>query len=72
MKLNQALHMLAKFFQLDEEIFSKYLGKEKIIAWAEQVKVGEIKGPDGKDIIPSKYRLTQEQHAFLIGEILTF
>jgi hypothetical protein len=61
MKLNRALQILAKFFSVGEDVFYHSLSKTTIIDWAEQVKAQG-----------DKYLLTQPQHAFLIGEILTF
>jgi hypothetical protein len=57
---------------MDEEVFSKYLPKPTIINWAEQVEAGKVKDADRKIVPPGHYRLTQEQHAFLTGEILSF
>lgn len=61
MKLNRALQILAKFFAVNEDVFSHSLNKVTIIGWAEQVKAQG-----------DHYKLTQPQHAFLIGEIVSF
>jgi hypothetical protein len=72
MTLNRALQILAKFFAVGEDVFSHQLSKTTIISWAEQIKAGEVKDFDGKVIPPGNYRLTQEQHSFLTGEIFSF
>ena len=72
MKLNRALQILAKFFSVNEDVFSHSLSKETIIRWAEQVKAGEVRDDEGKIVPPGNYRLTHQQHAFLVGDILSF
>jgi len=66
MNFKRALSILAKFFVMNEEAFSHALSKATIIAWAEQVKEQTVQE------LGDVYQLTQQQHAFLIGEIFSF
>jgi len=64
--LNRALTILAKFFAVNGDVFTHSLSKATIIAWAQQIKDSSDKE------LGDLYQLTQPQHAFLIGEILSF
>ena len=66
MNLQRALTILAKFFAVNGDVFSHSLSKATIIAWAQQIKDATIED------LGDCYQLTQQQHAFLIGEILGF
>jgi len=66
MKLEKALNILAKFFAVDDEIFIKSLSKKSIIEWAQQIVDQTV------NELGDNYKLTQPQHAFLIGEMVTF
>ena len=66
MNLQRSLTLLTKFFAVDGEVFTKYLAKVTIIAWAQQIKDAT------KNELGDMYKLTQPQHAFLIGEIKGF
>jgi hypothetical protein len=72
MTFNRALQILSKFFSVDTDVFQKGISRQNIIAWAEQIKDGEVKNEDGKIVPPGNYRLTRDQHAFLTGEILSY
>ena len=67
MNLKRALTLLAKFFAVNGDVFEN-LNKTSIISWAEQVQAGQVKDMPA----PGNYRLTQEQHSFLTGQIQGF
>ena len=66
MNLQRALAILAKFFAVNGDVFLHSLSKETIISWGQQIKDATVE--DLGDV----YQLTQPQHAFLIGEVLSF
>ena len=66
MTLQRAISLLAKFFAVNGDVFTRSLSKTTIISWAQQIKDAT------KDELGDRYQLTQPQHAFLIGEILSF
>jgi hypothetical protein len=76
MNLNRAVHILSKFFQVNEDVFNKAMSskngsplkKDSVIGWATQVQEGAL---DTKEI-PGSYRLTRQQHEFLVGNISGF
>lgn len=69
MNINRAVHVLAKFFQINEDVFLKAMGpknlgplkKDSVLQWAQQVQ----EEADG-------YKLTRNQHCFLTGNIAGF
>ena len=67
MKIKRAVQILAKFFAVNADIFEP-LSSATIIGWAGQIQEGQVKDMPA----PGNYRLTQQQQAFLIGEILVF
>ena len=66
MNFNRAISLLAKFFAVNGDVFSRSLSKQTIIGWAQQIKDQTVKE------LGDQYQLTQKQHAFLVGEVLTF
>lgn len=66
MNYNRALNLLAKFFSVGGDVFSDALSRKTIIGWAESVKAAT------KEDLGDQFKLSQPQHAFLIGQIRTF
>jgi hypothetical protein len=66
MNYNRALNLLAKFFSVGADVFSEALSRKTIIHWAESVKAATVEN------LGDQFKLTQPQHAFLIGQIRTF
>ncbi len=67
--LNRALSLLTKKFVVNTDIF-RPLSKATIILWGEEVLAAiELEKRTG---LENLYKLTQPQHAFLIGEIQGF
>lgn len=60
MKFPTAVNILTKFFVVDSDIF-KSLPKETVVGWALKVKSSR-----------NDYKLSQPEHAFLVGELRTF
>jgi hypothetical protein len=69
MNINRAVSVLAKKFAVNADTF-KSLSKSTVIAWGEAVATAteQEKRTDTVNL----YKLTQPQHAFLIGEIKEF
>jgi hypothetical protein len=67
MNIKRAVQILAKFFAVNADIFVP-LSSATIIDWAGQVQEGQVRDMPA----PGTYRLTQQQQAFLIGEIKAF
>ena len=67
MNIKRAVTLLSKFFAVNGDIFSS-LSKPSTIAWAERVQAGQKKDVPA----PCTYLLSQQEHAFLIGEIKGF
>jgi hypothetical protein len=66
MNLQRAISLLAKFFAVDGEVFTRSLAKTTVIAWAQEIKDNTV------EQLGDRYKLTQPQHAFLIGELAGF